>query len=66
MDNNKIGVALMALLETGATCSGACTYGSRLTGVASAISGSEGGVTSELADENKNKKILPVISNITR
>lgn len=54
----------MALLETGAACSGACTYGSRLTGVASVISGSKGGVTSELADRSKNKKILLVISNI--
>lgn len=47
----------MALLETGTACSGACTYGSRLTGVASVINGSTGGVTSELADNNKRNDI---------
>lgn len=41
---------IKARLETGAACSGARTYGSRLTGVASLFRGRRGGVTSELAD----------------
>lgn len=55
MDNNRIGAALTAQLETGTACSGTRTYGSRLTGVASVIRGSTGGVTSELANNNRRK-----------
>lgn len=69
MDNNRIGVALTAQLETGTACSGAGTYGSRLTGVASVIRGSTGGVTSELANSSRKKKryywLLAILPDIT-
>lgn len=63
MDNDRIGVALTAQLETGTACSGARTYGSRLTGVASAIRGSTGGVTSELANNSRRKKKKDIAGN---
>lgn len=60
-------MALRAQLETGTACSGARTYGSRLTGVASVIRGSTGGVTSELANNSRRKKryywLLPDITD---